>query len=113
MIIKQAVNKEACAEAVDAITDFIEVDLNNPETWYHSHSAKNGIMVEFFKHDGLEQNRFASKIWGAFESLWKTSRLWASTDRVSFNPPETEQWHFPGPNLHLDIQLTTPLPFGL
>lgn len=113
VIIKQAVDKEACTKTVDAITNFIDFDLNDPETWYKSHADRNGIMVEFFKHDALEQNRFAPKIWGAFESLWKTFRLWVSTDRVSFNPPETKKWHFPGPNLHLDIQPTTPLPFGL
>jgi len=39
--------------------------------------------------------------------------LWCNTDRVSFNPPENEEWRFPGPRLHWDVSLDLPIPFGL
>ena len=34
-------------------------------------------------------------------------------DRVSFNPPENRSYKFPGPDLHWDVSLKTPIPFGL
>ena len=34
------------------------------------------------------------------------------TDRVGFNVPERPGWTFPGPDLHWDVSLKTPIPFG-
>ena len=49
----------------------------------------------------------------AYEQLWQRKDLWLNTDRAGFNPPETDSWKFPGPDLHFDISLATPIPFGL
>jgi ectoine hydroxylase-related dioxygenase (phytanoyl-CoA dioxygenase family) len=61
----------------------------------------------------LEKNRTSPKIRAAYEQLWGRTDLWMNTDRVSFNPPETEFWSFPGPRLHWDVSLELPIPFGL
>jgi len=39
--------------------------------------------------------------------------LWTTVDRASLNPPETEAWKFPGPNLHWDTSLVLPVLFGV
>ena len=54
-----------------------------------------------------------TKIREAFEQLWQRNDLLVTIDRVSFNPPETKTYHFPGPNLHWDVSLKQPIPFGL
>lgn len=112
VIIRNAVSKEDCDETIAAICDFLEIDVNDPETWYKPNPARQGIMVQFFQSTILEKNRNAPKIKAAFEQLWQRKDLWVKTDRVSFNPPENSQWHFPGPNLHWDVSLDLPIPFG-
>ncbi|MBL4705240.1 MAG: phytanoyl-CoA dioxygenase family protein [Flavobacteriales bacterium] len=82
-------------------------------TWYQAHEAKQGIMVQLFRHPQLDKNRLAPKIQQACQELWQRNDLMVSMDRVSFNPPETESYTFPGPNLHWDVSLKLPIPFGI
>ncbi|UKJ06774.1 phytanoyl-CoA dioxygenase family protein [Solitalea lacus] len=113
VIVRNAVPKEDCDAVIAALTKFLSIDLNNPITWYNEHSARQGIMVQLFQHPALEKNRNSPKIKAAYEQLWNRTDLWVSTDRVSFNPPENENWKFPGPHLHWDVSLELPIPFGL
>jgi ectoine hydroxylase-related dioxygenase (phytanoyl-CoA dioxygenase family) len=69
-------------------------------------------MVQLFQHPILEQNRQSFKIRKAYEELWNRTDLWVNTDRVGFNPPETELYKFRGPHLHWDVSLKLPVPFG-
>eukprot|EP01037_Dinobryon_pediforme_P000814 gene814-818_t len=71
-----------------------------------------GIMIQLFQHPLLDQNRTAPKIRRAFEDLWARSDIWVDTDRVGFNPPETQNYQFQGPRLHWDCSIQQPIPFG-
>lgn len=113
IIIREAVLKEDCEAAIDAICDFIDIDQNDPSTWYKSTDNRQGIMVQLFQHPVLEKNRQSARIRAAYEQLWQRKDLWLNTDRAGFNPPETDTWKFPGPDLHFDISLAQPVPFGL
>lgn len=113
IIIRNAIPKEDCETTIDVICNFISINRNEPSTWYNEHPAKQGIMVQLFQHPQLEQNRQSEKIRLAYQQLWKREDLWLNTDRVGFNPPETEIWKFPGPGLHWDVSLQLPIPFGL
>jgi len=44
--------------------------------------------------------------------LWGRTDLWVTTDQSGMNPPERDGWKFPGPNLHWDVSLALPIPFG-
>lgn len=112
LIIKNAVSKENCDLAIEALCDFIQIDRNDKDTWYSGHASKQGIMVQLFQHPILEQNRKAPKIKKAFEELWNRTDLWVNTDRVGFNPPETTSHRFTGPHLHWDVSIHPPVPFG-
>lgn len=112
VIVKNAVSREDCEKAIEVICDFINIRRDDPETWYHPHPARQGIMVQLFQHPVLQKNRSSEKIKMAFEHLWQRKDIWLNTDRVGFNPPETPTWHFPGPNMHWDCKLNTPIPFG-
>jgi len=85
----------------------------DPQSWYQYHPLQQGIMVQLFQHPLLDANRNAARVQGAFAQLWQRSDLWANTDRVGFNPPETPTRPFQGPRLHWDVSLKTPIPFGL
>lgn len=113
VIIREAISRHDCQQTIQAIAEFLSIDIKDPSTWYHPHPAKQGIMIQMFQHPQLEKNRNAKKIKGAYEQLWGRTDLWVATDRVSFNPPQNEQWTFPGPRLHWDVSLELPIPFGL
>jgi hypothetical protein len=113
VIIKNAVPEEDCKETINVICDFLGIDQNMPDTWYRPNGARQGIMVQLFQHPILNKNRSSAKIRRAFEQLWQKKNIWMNSDRVGFNPPETESWKFPGPDLHWDCSLELPIPFGL
>lgn len=113
VIIRNAVSRTDCEEAVAAICDFIEIDRADPASWYKPHPSRQGIMVQLFQHPALEKNRQSAKVRAAYQQLWNRTDLWLNTDRAGFNPPETKHWTFPGPRLHWDVSLAQPIPFGL
>ena len=113
VIIREAVPREDCSNTIDLIGDFLKIKIDDPSTWYEPNAARQGIMVQMFQHAQLEKNRRSPRIKAAFEALWKRTDLWCNADRVSFNPPETDNWKFPGPRLHWDVSLELPIPFGL
>jgi len=113
VVLKNAIPKEDCQEAVEFICNKIGASLNNTASWYTLHPLKQGIMIQLFNAEILDKNRFSKKIRLAFEQLWNKKNLIVSTDRVSFNPPETDFYQFQGPNLHWDVSLKQPIPFGI
>lgn len=70
-------------------------------------------MIQLFQHPILEKNRSSVKVRKVYEQLWNRRDLYVNTDRVGFNPPETERHPFQGPLLHWDVSLELPIPFGL
>jgi len=113
IILRNAVPKADCEKTIEVICDFIEVDRNDPDTWYNPHPARQGIMVQLFQHPILDKNRNSAIIRAAHEQLWGRTDIWVNADRVGFNPPETERWKFPGPRLHWDTKVILPIPFNL
>lgn len=113
VIIRNAISQNDCQATVQTIYDFINANPSDSSTWYKPHPSKQGIMVQLFRHPTLDKNRLSSRIRTAYQQLWKRNDLMVSLDRVSFNPPETADYHFPGPNLHWDVSIKTPIPFGL
>lgn len=113
VIVRNAISKNDCDATLKVICDFLNIDLNDNSTWYKPHTSKQGIMVQLFRHEQLQKNRLSEKIQGAYKQLWNRIDLMVNTDRVSFNPPENESYKFPGPDLHWDVSLKTPIPFGL
>ena len=112
VIVRNAISLEDCDATVALICDSLEIKRDQPATWYNTHQAKQGIMVQLFQHPMLQKNRESTRIRIAYEQLWRRKDLWVTTDRVSFNPPETEQYIFQGPRLHWDVSLALPIPFG-
>jgi hypothetical protein len=114
VIIKNAVSKEDCDETIAVLCQHIGVERYNPATWYNIHPSQQGIMVQLFQHPALERNRQSAKIRKAYEELWQRKDIWVNTDRVGFNPPETNTYKFTGPRLHWDLNsFNRPIPFGL
>ena len=110
VVLHDAVPPENCKAAERTIWDFLEMDTDDPETWYPD-PPRRGIMVEIYQHQALWDNRQYPRIHQAFSEIWGTEKLWVSFDRGSLNPPERPDFKFPGPYLHWDMSLE--MPFGL
>lgn len=113
LILKNAVSKKDCDETIDIICQSIKINREEPGTWYQHHVSQQGIMVQLFQHPLIQKNRESVIVRKAYEQLWGRTDLWCTADRVGFNPPETDEWKFPGPDLHWDVSLSLPIPFGL
>ena len=113
VIVRNAVSKEDCAAAEELVYKSIGAEPNIPDTWYRKHPIKSGIMIQLFQHEILNRIRLSPRIKSAYQQLWNRNDLLVSMDRVSFNPPETKTFKFPGPHIHWDVSLKQPIPFGL
>jgi hypothetical protein len=113
LVIKSAVPVTQCAAAQAAIWQYLDADPSIPASWYHAHEGKNGMMVNFFHHPALDNNRNSPKIRKAYEELYKGTDIYLLLDKISFNPPETTTYKFMGSPLHWDVSLQLPIPFVL
>ena len=113
IIVKNAVSKEQCIAAQNAIWQYLDADILNPESWYRKHPGKNGMMLDLFQHPALDANRYSATIRKVYEELYKGTDIYLLIDKVSFNPPETDTFKFNGSRLHWDVSLQLPIPYVL
>lgn len=112
VIVKNAISKKDCEDTQHAIWDFLKMDPNKKETWYNRHENQKGLMLNFSDHETLNRNRFSPSIKKAYEQLYNSTKIYKTIDKVSFNPPENEEFAFLGSPLHWDISLKQPITFG-
>jgi Phytanoyl-CoA dioxygenase (PhyH) len=112
VVLHDAVPPENCRAAMRAICEFLDVDLDRPETWYRGPQGAS-IWIPLLHHPALWANREAPRVRRAFAQLWGREDIWINVDQTGFNPPEQEGWRFPGPDLHWDVSLAQPIPFGV
>jgi hypothetical protein len=110
VVLHDAVAPATRNAAAQALWEHLCARPDEPETWYRS--KDHGIMVQYFQNQAFDAIRHSPRIHKAFSQLWGTADLWATTDRVGFNAPEREGFMFPGPHLHWDVSVKTPIPFG-
>ncbi len=110
VVLHDAVSAEVYTAAAQAVWEHIGARPDDPDTWYGK--SDHGIMVQYFQHPAFEAVRRSPRIHKAFAQLWRTADLWATTDRVGFNPPERDGFKFPGPRLHWDVSVKTPIPLS-
>lgn len=113
VVVKNAISKESCEETQKAIWEYLKMEPTKKESWYQGHEDLKGLMLNFSDHETLNRNRFSPRIKKAYEQLYKTTKIYKTIDKVSFNPPETANFSFLGSMLHWDMSLKKPLTFGL
>ncbi|THD30546.1 phytanoyl-CoA dioxygenase family protein [uncultured Flavobacterium sp.] len=113
VILKEVISKEECKATENAIWEFLGMNPEKKDTWYERHAEQKGLMVNFSNHQTLNRNRLSERIYKAYVQLYKTDKIYPTIDKVSFNPPETENFKFMGSPLHWDVSLKTPIPYGL
>ncbi len=112
VIVHDAVPAATRDEAAAAIYEFLDASPDEPETWY-SNKYGQSIWVPLLRHPSFVANRKAPRLVKAFAQLWGREDLWPTIDQGGLNPPERENWRFPGPHIHFDSTLAPPHHFGV
>ena len=86
VIIPDAVPQENLDAVINAIWEFLQVDRDDPETWYQA-PVSRACMLEMYHHQSLWNNRQHPRIYQAFADVWQQEDLWVSIDRANMNPP--------------------------
>lgn len=104
VIVPNAVPQENLDATIQAIADFLELDPEDPSTWYPDNPRRLGF-VEMYHHQAFWNNRQYPRIHQAFSELWGTERLWVSFDRANMAPPEhpDKPTGFNEPLIHWDF----------
>ncbi|WP_395060664.1 phytanoyl-CoA dioxygenase family protein [Flavobacterium sp.] len=113
VVIKNAISRSDCEATQNAIWTFLRANSEDPTSWYKNHEEKRGLMLNFSNHPTLNKNRESVKIQKAYVQLYKTNKIYKTIDKVSFNPPISENYSFLGSNLHWDVSLKLPIPYKL
>jgi ectoine hydroxylase-related dioxygenase (phytanoyl-CoA dioxygenase family) len=113
VVVKNVISKKECQETEMAVWEFLQMNPDQKETWYKGHDDLRGLMLNFSDHTTLNKNRLSLKIKKAYEQLYNTTHIYKTIDKVSFNPPETEDFTFLGSALHWDTSLKKPIAFAL
>lgn len=112
LVIPAVLTPEQCEQSRAAIWQYLQASPEQPDSWYQHQVKSEKIMLPLFRHPALDANREVPLIRQVFQQLWQRTDLVMSTDRVSFNPPQTASWKFPGPDMHWDMPLRTPVSFA-
>ena len=113
LIVSNAVPQENLDAMVAAIFEFLEMDVNDPATWYPPY--RKSALVHFHQHPALWANRQYPKLHQAFADLLGTEKLWVSMDRAGMKPPVNPEHPLGDDNgfIHWDLDTTKPLPTRL
>lgn len=110
VVVHNAVPPENLTAAIDAIYDFLEMDADNPDSWYDAQRGNHAI-VHLHQHRALWANRQHPRVYGAFADIYGTDELWVSMDRAGMKPPINPK--FPGYDdrgfVHWDLDTSKPL----
>lgn len=110
VVLGDAIDPDEVAAVRDLIWSEIGASPDDPESWYGE--RPDGIMIARFHHPALEAARRSPRIHKAFAQLWGTENLWCTIDRIGLNPPVRPDAPFTGSDLHWDVSLAQPIPFG-
>ncbi|MXO93509.1 phytanoyl-CoA dioxygenase [Erythrobacter arachoides] len=110
VILPDAISAEEAAAVRSFIWRAADAKPDIPQSWYNSQF--DGIMISRYHDRSLDAARRSARVHKAFAQLWGTADLWLTVDRIGFNPPATPDHPFAGSELHWDVSLMRPIPFG-
>lgn len=112
IVVHNAVAPAHCDAAAAAIYEFLDASPNDPDSWYGRKFGVS-IWVPLLRHPAFLANRRSPRLIKAFSQLWGREDLWATVDQGGLNPPERDDWKFPGPHIHWDVTIAPPHRFGV
>ncbi len=101
--LTEIIPPEDCDGVVDLICRELGVNLANPNSWYPTNDKLQGLMLQLYQGIAIEKTRKNCNVFKLYAQLYGTNKLLANTEKVSYNPPETDSFKFKGSTLHWDI----------
>jgi hypothetical protein len=101
--IDQMIDHERCDAVIALIDNKLQIDIKNKDTWYPNDHKMQGLMLQLYQGEALENIRNDKNIKAVFASLYQTNNILPNCEKVSFNPPENSHFSFKGSPLHWDI----------
>lgn len=110
LVVPNAVPPENLEAVVAAIWQFLEMNPDDPSTWYPPH--RRSTIVHMHQHPALWQNRQHPRVHQAFADILGTEKLWVSMDRAAMKPPIDPRFpHYDDRGfIHWDLDTSKPLP---
>ena len=105
--IEQLVSETDCDAVCDFICQNLCISLTDSTTWYPDHHLIQGMMVQFYQGQEIERIRKNERIRQVFMSLYESEQIYATTEKVSYNPPVNDSYTFKGSPLHWDIDFNS------
>ena len=110
VVLPDAIAPGALVALRDLVWRTARATPGDPASWYARET--DGIMLSLYRHPAIAAARGSARIHKAFAQVWGSVDLWPAIDRLGFNPPESETHCFAGSDMHFDVSLTRPIPFG-
>jgi hypothetical protein len=111
--VSNLVDEHLCDAVIQLICRQLGADLSVSSTWYNSHPDWHGLMLLIYQDESINAIRTLPAIKQLFAELYGTSNIIANTEKVSFNPPETDSWKFSHNKLHWDIDFNKPVSYHI
>lgn len=112
VVVHDAVAAADRDAAAAAIYEFLDASPEEPESWYGRKFGVS-IWVPLLRHPAFLANRRSPRLVKAFAQIWGREDLWATVDQGGLNPPERDDWKFPGPHVHWDVTIAPPHRLGV
>lgn len=112
VVVHNAVNPADRDAAAAAIYEFLGASPEDPDSWYGRKFGLS-IWVPLLRHPAFLANRRSPRLIKVFSELWGCEDLWATMDQGGLNPPERDDWKFPGPHVHWDVTIAPPHRLGM
>lgn len=109
--VSDLVEPALCEGVMDLICQHMELSLLNTDTWYKGHRDWHGLMLQVYQHESIEAIRKHANVYQLFSELYGSTNIIANTEKVSFNPPVTNEWKFSSGALHWDIDISKPIEY--
>ncbi len=91
LVVPSVVPPENLDAAIAAVFDFLEMQPDNPQSWYDAR-RKNHAIVHLHQHPALWDNRQHPRVYGAFADIYGSDKLWVSMDRAGMKPPVDDRY---------------------
>ncbi|MCX2432389.1 phytanoyl-CoA dioxygenase family protein [Pedobacter sp. GR22-10] len=107
------VNEDDCNRVIGVITEMLGLNLKQPSSWYGQHDLLQGIMLQLYQNEHIAKIKNSDSIRQVFEQLYQTDAIIANTEKLGYNPPETDSFNFRGSPLHWDIDFSTGIKYHI
>lgn len=110
LVLRGVLDAAACRDSCGVVWQYLAASPDDPASWYRAAGRQQGLMLPLYNQPRLNTNRASRRVQAAYQQLYGPRQIYKTIDHLSFNPPETDQFHFRGDGLHWDVSLTLPIP---